>query len=134
MKRRCYDKNLYAYKNYGARGITVCDEWVESFETFRDWANANGYKQGLTIDRIDNNKGYSPDNCRWTTIKVQCNNRRTNHILTLNKESHTISEWSEIVGIPRSVLLGRIKNGWPVERALTERPRIRRWWKKPITE
>ena len=134
MKRRCYDEKTEAYKNYGSRGITVCDEWLVSFESFRDWANTHGYKPGLTIDRIDNDKGYSHSNCRWTTEKVQSNNRRTNHILTLNDESHTISEWSDIVGISRTVLQSRISNGWSVERALTECPRTRRWWKRPVKE
>lgn len=76
MKNRCYNPNDPNYKFYGSRGITVCAEWLNDFQAFYDWAISHGYRDDLSIDRIDNDKGYSPDNCRWVTMKVQATNRR----------------------------------------------------------
>lgn len=97
--------------NYFDRGISVCEEW-KTFIPFRDWALSNGYSDELSIDRIDNNKGYSPDNCRWSTMKEQQNNRRNNVRITVNGITHTASEWSEITGIRRETLICRYKSGW----------------------
>lgn len=118
MKQRCYNPNNRSYKNYGGRGITVCQEWKEDFQTFYDWAIANGYKKGLEIDRIDVNGNYEPDNCRWTTSKKNNNNRRNNVKIKIGREEHTVAEWSEITGIPRSTILERFRSGKPLEEIL----------------
>ena len=76
MKTRCYQKSYHAYRHYGGRGITVCDEWLNNFQGFYDWANANGYSDELSIDRIDVNGCYSPQNCRWVTMAEQNKNKR----------------------------------------------------------
>ena len=95
--KRCNDKSN---KNYGGKGIKICNEWLNNFENFYNWAIANGYQDNLTIDRIDNNKGYSPDNCRWATKKEQARNMTTNRLITHNGETHCMIEWSEILNIP----------------------------------
>lgn len=100
-------------------GITICDEWND-FAVFRDWAYSHGYDDELTIDRIDYNGNYEPDNCRWADAVTQANNTRSNHIIEYNGESHTMAEWSRIMNIPYHRLKDRInKCGWDVERALT---------------
>lgn len=120
MMERCYKPNCSMYYNYGARGITVCDEWKNDNKKFFEWAMANGYKEGLSIDRIDNEKGYSPDNCRWVTNKVQQNNRRNNIFVEINGERKTVAEWADIYGINRYAVYTRIKRlGWNEVKAIT---------------
>ena len=111
MIKRCYNPNASNYKNYGERGVTVCDEWLDSWETFESWANENGYSDSLSIDRIDVDSGYSPSNCRWVDRVAQANNRTTNVYITYNNETHTIAEWSRIVDIPYKRLQKAIKSG-----------------------
>lgn len=118
MRNRCYRENQTEYKNYGDRGISVCDEWRDDFQAFYDWAMDNGYQDDLTIDRIDWNGNYEPSNCRWATQKEQQNNRRNNHLLTHNGETHTMSEWAEIKGIKAATLYRRLKDGWMIEKAI----------------
>jgi len=119
MKDRCDNPKSKDYANWGGRGIALCDEW-QSFEPFYEWAMSNGYNEKLQIDRKDNEKGYSPDNCRWTTIKVQANNRRGNFNITFNGETHTLSQWSEIIGIKQGTLRRRLRvNKWSIKDALT---------------
>lgn len=119
MKARCYRRNHPYFANYGGRGIQVCEDWMADFLAFKTWAEANGYSSELTLDRIDSNGNYSPDNCRWATMKQQQNNKRNNHRITLHGVSHTISEWSEMLGIKKTTIKERLKNGWPEEKALT---------------
>lgn len=111
MRQRCNHPSHFAYARYGGKGITVCDEWND-FQSFYDWSIANGYADNLSIDRINNKLGYSPDNCRWASMKVQQNNRTNNHRIVIDGEEKTISEWSDLSGIPRSTLEWRIKNHW----------------------
>ena len=120
MKERCSNQSAVNFKDYGGRGITVCEEWAQSFAAFRDWALANGYRDDLTIDRIDNDGPYCPENCRWATRKEQNNNRRNIIMLSYNGETHTLAQWAEITGIKRKTLWERLHNGWSVERALAE--------------
>lgn len=122
MIQRCSNKKHPYYKDYGGRGITVCDEWIgtEGFIRFNEWASANGYQENLTLDRIDNNKGYTPDNCRWVDHLTQCNNKRNNKRYEYKGESHTIAEWARLYGIKYTTLNKRLsKLGWDIEKALT---------------
>ena len=120
MKNRCLCPNNPQYKNYGGRGIDICDAWKDDYVVFRNWAMDNGYRDDLTIDRIDNDGCYKPDNCRWVSYKVQSNNTRHNHQLSYKGETYSIAEWAEIIGLPRSTLSQRItKCKWPIEKALT---------------
>lgn len=121
MKNRCYCITNKRYKSYGGRGIGFCEEWMQEngFISFYKWSINNGYVEGLSIDRIDNNLGYSPENCRWTTSKIQSRNMRSNRILTLNGEQHCTIEWSEILHIPVSTLRNRLFLGWSEEKTLT---------------
>lgn len=119
MKCRCDNPNNQAFEHYGARGIAVCDEWQE-YTNFRDWAIANGYNDELSIDRIDVNGNYSPDNCRWITMKEQSNNRRSNHLISFDGETHTLKEWAVIKGLKYGTLSSRINRyHWSIEKALT---------------
>lgn len=119
IRQRCNNPKAENAKYYYSKGIAVCKEWDDDFDSFYSWAINNGYKDGLTIDRIDNERGYSPDNCRWITSKKQCNNRTNNVIIQFNNEKHTLSEWSEILGIKYMTLYSRIERGWDIERAFT---------------
>ena len=96
---KCDNKKHNSYKNYGERGIDVCKEWRESFESFRQWSLSNGYQNNLTIDRIDVNGNYCPENCRWVDMKTQQNNKRTNNFITFNGETLTQRQWEEKLGL-----------------------------------
>ena len=120
MKNRCLNPKAQYYHRYGGRGIRVCDEWMKDFQSFYDWAMANGYREGLSIDRIDNDGNYCPENCRWTTTMKQANNRSTNHLISHDGKTNTIAEWSRITGIPHGVISSRINRyGWECGKALT---------------
>lgn len=129
MKERCYYTKHKTYENYGGRGITVCDEWLnpqrvgqhqqtKGWLSFMNWALSHGYQDGLTIDRIDVGKGYSPDNCRWVTRKEQQNNRTDNHYITYNGETKTLAKWCEELNLNYRRVKDRInKLHWSIEDA-----------------
>lgn len=106
MLDRCENPNVQNYGLYGGRGIRVCAEWHD-IQEFEKWAEQTGYEPGLTLDRIDVNGDYCPNNCRWATRKEQANNRRNTLHITFLGETHTLSEWAEILGVNRSTLNNR---------------------------
>ena len=121
MKDRCNNSKSKAFKNYGARGIKICKEWSEDFKSFYDWSVRNGYKKGLTLDRINNDGNYSPENCRFVTINIQANNRRSTHFITFEGKTLSVQQWAELLGIKPSTLRSRFnKCGWSPEKALTK--------------
>lgn len=109
MKNRCYFKTHHAYSYYGARGITVCDEWKDSFESFYSWAISNGYSENLTIDRINNSEGYYPENCKWVTMEEQVNNRRSCIRITYNGETKNLMQWCKLLDLPYKLINQRMK-------------------------
>lgn len=121
MKYRCKSTESIKRKTYKDRGITVCEEWSD-YNVFREWALSNGYADNLTIDRIDNGKGYSPDNCRWATAKEQSDNRRN----TIRYYGKTISELESITGIPGYIIRQRVNAGWDIEKAINTPKRDRK--------
>ena len=117
--KRCYNKNDQAFKNYGARGIVVCQEWLDDFMNFYNWAIDNNYRDGLSIDRIDNDGNYGPSNCKWSTPKQQARNRRSNKNYTINGETHCLKEWCEILELKYETAHARINQlHWSIEKAL----------------
>lgn len=112
VRRRCNNSNRGDYKYYGGRGIKVCDEWLHDFMAFYDWAMNNGYNDNLTIDRIDVNGNYEPNNCRWITHKEQCNNRRSNVLLTYKGKTQNMTQWAKELNISYSTIKHRHSKGW----------------------
>lgn len=119
MKARCYNSNTPEYKNYGGRGIKMCDEWLDNYWNFENWAINNGYKNNLSIDRINNDENYEPNNCRWATRIQQQNNTRNNKFVIYKGERKTIAEWSRIIGVSSTCLSYRLKN-WDIEKAFNK--------------
>lgn len=112
MRGRCYNKHDPRYERYGGRGITVCDEWRE-FARFCEWSKKNGYQDNLTIDRINNDEGYRPDNCRWATNETQANNRESNIKITIGNSERTLTQWCEIFRVDYRTTLSRYnRNGF----------------------
>lgn len=122
MKDRCFNLNNERSKDYGDRGITVCDEWKNSFETFAIWALENGYEENLSIDRIDVDGNYEPSNCRWITMFEQMSNMRKNVYVTYKGRTETLSEWCRLLNLKYSTVAYRLKSGWSVEDAFEKPP------------
>lgn len=122
MKSRCADPKR---SRYYCRGITVCDEWANSYESFAKWSRNNGFREDLTLDRINNDGNYSPENCRWVDGTVQQNNKENNVRITFNGETHTQAEWTRITGLSKDIIHDRLERGWSVERTLTTPVMIR---------
>lgn len=113
IKKRCYNPHDARYERYGGRGITVCDEWKNDFPAFMKWAKENGYDEALTIDRIDNDKGYFPENCRWSNQKEQARNRASNIKITIGNATKTLTEWCEIFELDYKAVVARYhRNGF----------------------
>jgi len=130
MRNRCSNPRHRAYRHYGARGITVCPEWQGDFMPFYRWAIANGYRDGLEIDRIDNSDGgqYSPSNCRFVTAKENDRNKRNNRLLEAFGECKPLAAWLEDrrCVVAESTFRSRLDRGWPIELAITA-PRSKPW-------
>lgn len=118
--QRCCNPNAKNYRNYGGRGIRICNEWRENFSAFEEFCLSNGWEYGLQVDRIDNNKGYSPDNIQFVTRAENLRNKRTNHLITFLGETLCAADWCERFGISGSTLWRRLKSGWSIEDALTK--------------
>lgn len=121
MKQRCFNKLDKSYHNYGGRGITVCDEWME-LKPFYDWAVNNGYKEGLSIDRTDNNKNYCPDNCAWVSRAIQNINHRRNQYFEINGERMVLTYWCRRYKIDVGTVRRRLRIGMDIVSALTKPP------------
>lgn len=111
MVQRCTNSNAQNYGRYGGRGIDICDEWRTDFDAFYNWATSHGYSEELTLDRQDNDLGYTPENCRWVDRGTQQNNTRRNHYVTYNDKTHTIAEWSRLLGVNHETLRYRVSHG-----------------------
>ena len=119
MRDRCKNPHSADWADYGGRGITVCDKWDSSFESFRKWAESAGYEKGKSIDRIDVNSGYYPDNCRWVSTQIQANNKRNNHIVSYHGKKMSLADVARLSTVPYGTIKRRIcVYGWSVEEAV----------------
>jgi len=121
MKQRCGNSKNAGYKDYGGRGIKICHEWENCYIAFRDWALTNGYREDLTIDRIDNNGNYEPSNCRWANKEIQSNNQRRNINITYKNEIKTASEWAKELGISRTTFYRWLNQGKTIDEIANKR-------------
>lgn len=122
IKSRCFNQNNHNYHNYGGRGITMCNEWKNDYNTFKQWALENGYDEtggrNCSIERININGNYGPDNCKWATAKEQGNNRRTNTIIVYNGVKYTLSQLADKAGLNYSTFISRYSRGWDINKIM----------------
>lgn len=114
IKDRCYNVHAKSYKDYGERGITMCDEWLNSYESFRDWAIEHGYEDGLSIERVDVNSNYCPANCTWIPLSKQCDNKRTTIYITIGDETKPLKKWCDTYDVKYSTALYRYHKGYSI--------------------
>lgn len=131
IKQRCLNPKCKDYPKYGGRGIKICQEWLDDFDNFYAWAYANGYdetapKGQCTLDRINVNGNYCPENCRWISIREQNSNKNNNHSVTYCGETHTIAEWARITGMSESALYNRANRNWDLDQMFSQNVRGRR--------
>lgn len=124
MKKRCYNPKCRSYKDYGLRGITICDEWLSDFKAFYDWAINNGYKDDLSIERIDVDKPYEPTNCCWVSLEEQAKNTTRNVFFEYKGQKKILGDWAKEYNLPFTTVRKRLGRGWDLERALTT-PKLR---------
>lgn len=120
IKRRCFAEDDPAFPRYGGRGITMCNEWKDSFESFSHWAYASGYRDDLSIDRIDNDGNYSPENCRWANVYEQANNKRNSTRYSYQGKTQTLASWCREKNMSYKVVWYRLSKGWPFEEAISK--------------
>lgn len=123
MKERCYNPHHDMFRYYGGSGVSICEAWLNDYSAFHQWAITNGYKEGLTIERVNTFGNYEPSNCKWIPMSEQSKNRRNNRILTFNGQTKKVIEWAEITSLPGTLIIQRIKRGWSIEKSLTQKPR-----------
>ena len=118
MKTRCFNHNDPHFERWGGRGITVCDEWKNDFKSFYDWAMSHGYRDDLTIDRIDNDGNYCPENCRWVSHEEQNRNKRNVRLITHKGKTQTIGQWTKELNLGKETIRERLKRGWSETEAI----------------
>lgn len=121
MKQRCFYKDSISYHRYGARGISVCDEWKNDFQSFKEWALSSGYDDSLSIDRIDVNGHYCPENCRWATDAEQSRNTSRNVFFEHGGRRMVLKDWCRELGLNYDAVRDRISRGWTIEEAILGR-------------
>lgn len=122
IKNRCYNAKLASYKNYGGRGIRMCDEWIDTPDVFFDWALSHGYEDNLSIERIDVNGNYCPENCTWIPKEDQAKNRRSCYNITYNNRTQNLQQWCDELNLPYKLVHNRMfKMGWSFERSILEK-------------